>query len=476
MPVNSSRAVRQLGLTLDRLFGNPRVGSVIWGVDIRSLDRDESLYSLNARALLVPASTMKIATLAAAAERLSWDFRYETELLTSTPVDDGVLAGDLIIRGTGDPTINVDTRPGNSLFDQWARELRAMGIQRIGGRIIGDDDALDGGDTDPGLGAGWSWDDLGLGFAAPAGALQYHENVVQLKLSPGPREGMPGTVLVDDRVPGLRLVNEMMTVSQDGALVVRLLRPPGLSALVVTGTIPAGTAPIQRTAAVDNPTIFFVRALRETLEREGIAVVGDAVDIDDLATSAHDEFQGKLRRLAAHQSVPLSALAVDMMKRSQNLYAETVLRTLGARTGGVATSGPQAVADILASWNIGKEQAIVADGSGLSRYNCLTAGALVQILRRMHADPRHATYFRATLPVAGRDGTLSGRMMGTAAEGNAQAKTGSMTQVRTLSGYVETLDGEQLAFAILANNFHVPPAEVVSIIDSAVDTLATFSR
>jgi D-alanyl-D-alanine carboxypeptidase/D-alanyl-D-alanine-endopeptidase (penicillin-binding protein 4) len=134
------------------------------------------------------------------------------------------------------------------------------------------------------------------------------------------------------------------------------------------------------------------------------------------------------------------------------------------------------VGEVLAAWGVDGRGAVVADGSGLSRYTYLTAGTLVEVLARMYRNPDHRARIMAALPVAGRDGTLRRRLVGTAAEGVARAKTGSMRRVRALAGYVETADGESLAFAMLANNFSAPAAEVTRVIDEAVATLAAFSR
>ena len=150
-----------LNATLDAIFGDPALGPILWSIEVRALDRDATLYARNASFLLTPASTMKLVTLAAAAERLGWDHRFETTLSATGPIRNGILEGDLVVRGTGDPTINM---PGSAnLFRGWAEELRARDVRRIAGRIVGDDDAFDGGagrGGGPGLGAGWAWDDL----------------------------------------------------------------------------------------------------------------------------------------------------------------------------------------------------------------------------------------------------------------------------------------------------------------------------
>jgi len=165
-----------------------------------------------------------------------------------------------------------------------------------------------------------------------------------------------------------------------------------------------------------------------------------------------------------------------MLKQSKNLYAESLVRHLGVATGSAAHAGRSVVGDVLAAWGIDRRGAVVADGSGLSRYTYLTAHTLVEVLARMYRDPDHRVRMMAALPVAGRDGTLRRRLVGTAAEGIVHAKTGAMGRVRALAGYVETPGGEPLAFAVLANNFSAPAAEVTRVIDAAVAALAAFSR
>ena len=145
-----------------------------WGVVVRSLESGELLYELNAHKLMMPASNMKIVTLAGAAHTLKWDYRFSTTLETSAPVEGGVLQGDLYIRGGGDPTINTRNGRGAAVFAEWIAALRANGIAQINGRIVGDDQLFD----DEGLGGGWAWDYLEAGYAAPVGALQDRKSVV----------------------------------------------------------------------------------------------------------------------------------------------------------------------------------------------------------------------------------------------------------------------------------------------------------
>jgi D-alanyl-D-alanine carboxypeptidase/D-alanyl-D-alanine-endopeptidase (penicillin-binding protein 4) len=182
--------------------------------------------------------------------------------------------------------------------------------------------------------------------------------------------------------------------------------------------------------------------------------------------------------ILTHHSPPLSTVAEPMMKLSQNMFAETLLKTLGGRASGVGSvdAGRAAVDGTLRAWGIPSGDVQMTDGSGLSRYNLITPEAQVAVLRHVYADDRLREPFERALPVAGVDGTLSRRMKGTAAEGNARAKTGSLSNARAVAGFVRTADGEPLAFSIIANNYAVPVDVIDSATDAIIVALAGFTR
>lgn len=462
-----------LRLDLSAIFSAPEFDRATWGVSMRSIDRDEVLFDLNATKLMMPASNMKILTLAAVAERLGWDYTFETTVMTAAPVEDGILKGDLIVVGSGDPTIGdraADAENGH-LFDEWADELSGLGIRRIDGRLIGDDSAFD----DERVAAGWLWDDLAFSYAAPIGALTYDSNAVELVVRPGAAAGESAELTVRPADGGLIVENHVVTSPAGGAFSLDLQRGPGTTRLIARGAVPAATPEFARTVSVDNPTDFFLAALQRTLAAHGITVTGGALDIDTLAAPPD---RSKCRVLLSHRSAPLSALAVPMMKLSFNLYADTLLKVLGASSArpGTLQDGRQVEGEVLRSWEISPDDVVLSDGSGLSRYNSVAADTIVSVLQHVARDSRHAASFEATLPVAGRDGTLENRMKGTSAEGNARAKTGSMTGVRALSGYVRSKDGEQLAFSIVINGSNLPSARIDAAVDRAIERLADFTR
>jgi D-alanyl-D-alanine carboxypeptidase/D-alanyl-D-alanine-endopeptidase (penicillin-binding protein 4) len=220
--------------------------------------------------------------------------------------------------------------------------------------------------------------------------------------------------------------------------------------------------------------VYFGNHLRGVLIASGINVAGAAVDIDDISDAPP---RASERVLAAHRSAPLSELAQPMMRLSQNLYAETLLKALGAWAGTPSTAGGIAAArNVLDLWNIPPSALQQSDGSGLSPYNLASASALARILEHVSQDRKLRGAFVEALPAAGREGTLENRMKGTPAQGNVRAKTGSLSNARSLSGYVTTADGEPLVFSLIGNNFGVPPENIDRAIDAVVVRLARFSR
>src|SRR3954463_9938200 len=455
---------------IDAVLANPALAHGYWGVLVKSLKTDETLYALNAGKLMMPASNMKIVTLAAAAEKLGWEFRYDTTLTAAGTIENGTLQGDLIVVGSGDPSLVTADGMADRVFADWAGQLKQRGIRAISGRVIGDDNRVE----EPSLGMGWMWDDVPTEDSTSVGALQFNENALRVTVSPGPAPGDSAGVSLSVGTSGLTIVNAVTTGAAGTATSVDMHRLPGSTRLALHGAIAVGAAPSILAVSVDNPTQFFANALRAALIANGIDVRGPAVDIDEVS----DAPASRGTPIVSYRSPPLSALAVRLMKISQNLYAESFLKSLAAAPGVVPTAaaGWTAARLIFESWGVPAGSLIQRDGSGLTRYDFVTPEALVAILTHVDRDPRLKGPFDASLPIAGRDGTLANRMKGTPAEGNARAKTGSMTAVRGTSGYVTSADGEPLVFSILVNGYDSPGSAITSAEDAIIVHLATFHR
>jgi serine-type D-Ala-D-Ala carboxypeptidase/endopeptidase (penicillin-binding protein 4) len=416
----------------------------------------------------MPASNMKLVTLAVAADRLGWGFQYDTRLEAVGRTDNGALEGDLVVTGGGDPSITGQDFGPAPLFAEWADAVTRAGIRRVNGRIIGDDRLFDR----QGVAPGWSWDYLTASYAAPSGALSYNENAIVVRVMPGRAAGTAATIDAAPAGHGLTILNQVTTGPADSGARVELSRPPGGLTLTVTGSVPLGGPAVVRGAAVDDPTRFFVEALRLALADHGIAVRDGVGTIDDLPTAPPES----RRVIATRTSAPLSALAGYFLKVSQNFYADMLLKTIGRAAGrpGSVAEGVRVVRQTIAAWGVAPDEIVMNDGSGLSRYDYLTADAVVAVLRHVWQDARLRGPFVSALPVAGRDGTLDTRMRGTILDDRVEAKTGTLANVRSLSGYLETTTGKHVVFAILANNFIAPAGEVDAIVERVLSAVASY--
>jgi D-alanyl-D-alanine carboxypeptidase/D-alanyl-D-alanine-endopeptidase (penicillin-binding protein 4) len=444
----------------------PGVQRATWGIVVQSLATRERLFELNPRSLLVPASAAKLVAVATAVDAVGWDYRFVTTLRATGPVSDGVLHGDLLVVGAGDPALG--GRAGDEL-STWVTGLTSAGVHRVDGRIVGVDDAFE----EPRPGFGWSWDDLGYATGAIFGALNLAENRMPVVVTPGVAAGAPTSVGVDADTPTDAVINRSVTGAAGSDQLLWPEMRPGDEYLTIAGSIPVGASPAELSVAVGNPTTRVVRALKRRLVAAGVEVGGDAVDGDDLATAVNVE---DAQVLYTYRSHPLSAIATAMLKDSINLYGEAVERLNAA--GPRPFTNDQALEGMrrrLLAWGVPADGVQLVDGSGLSRRDVLSAETLLVVLERMY-DPTLASPWMAALPVAGVDGTLAGRLKGTPAEGNVRAKTGTMSNVRALAGYVKGRDGVPMAFAIILDNFEGAPAQAVAAIDAIAVRLAAYAR
>jgi len=458
--------VAALAAEVDSVLAEPAFARATWGVAIQSLDNGQVLYRRDAERLFLPASNLKLLTAAAALVRLGADFRYRTPVLARGPRRADTLAGDLVVVGRGDPSLAVDAATGAdplAPLRPWADSLRQRGIRVVRGRVLGDAALFTGAP----LGPGWAWDDLDADYAAPVGALQLDESVAWIQAAPGAASGQPVVAALMPASAPLRLTDAATTAPADsGIQALTWSRAPFGDSVVLAGRVSAGRPPVRLPVSVPDPARYFLAGLRQALGDSGMVVLDQATTPDSAADT-----------LFTWQSPSLDSVLVLFLKPSQNQIGETLLRTLGAQVKGVGSmdSGRVAVREVLTGFGVPPDAYALADGSGLSRYNYVTPDAVARVLEAMYRRPEFASFY-AALPVAGVDGTLAERLKGTRAAGNARAKTGSLTSVRSLSGYVRTADGEMLAFVLLANGFTVPQRVVDAAQDRIVERLANYSR
>jgi serine-type D-Ala-D-Ala carboxypeptidase/endopeptidase (penicillin-binding protein 4) len=454
---------------LDRLFSDPRLAQAQINAEVFSLDRSEILYEKNPQQLFIPASTNKIITAAVALMRLGSEYRFETRVFAEGPIENGTLKGNLVVVGSGDPSQSAKFNTGDpfAVFRSWAGKLKEKGVQTISGAIIGNDGSF----GMSGLGLGWEWNDLAYAYAAPAGALQFNDNTVELQIFPGKAQGNPAEIRASPLENYLKISNQVATVPGGGPAKIQIDNGDTDETITISGTVPAKGPAVLQTVAVRRPTHFYIAALQSTLSVEGIRV-----NKASTAKGAVYDTQS-LSLLWIHTSPPLSEIVKYLLKNSQNLYAETLVRALGMslRGEGSIAKGKEIIEETLGQIGITAGSYFFADGSGLSRLNLESADSFVRLLRFLKQD-RIFQIFYDSLPIAGIDGTLAARMKKTKAEDKVRAKTGTMSNVSSIAGYVKTADGEMLAFSIAVNNALSAREVAESIQDRVLENLASFSR
>lgn len=476
-------ALRRIWGELDRLVDAPGWSRATWGVLAVSLDHGDTLYARNAFEPLVPASNAKLLTTSAALHYLGPDFRYRTFVLTDGEIEGGVLYGDLILYGTGDPTLSDRFYPRRTaVYESFADQLRALGIHEVDGRVLGDGTFFSGSM----IGAGWNPADLNDWFAAPISALAYNENVVTLRVEPGAAVGWP--VVVNTIPEGMRLpiMNTATTVAGRPSSRFGIGRDDPRNPIVLEGELARGSADVWRRITVGDPIGYAADGLRRVLETAGIRVRGGAGPVrftNDspltgarIAAPALDE-DAAPRVLATHESVPLVDILTVINKESHNLYAEAVFRTLGRVVVGDGSfeGGARAIERFLSSEvGISTEGFALLDGSGLSRESRVRASDFVALLG-YNAESDYWDDFWETLPEAGNRRELQ-RMYRTDAAGNLRAKTGTLNNVSALSGVVRGAAGERIAFSIISNDVPSEYAAKSRVEDRIGSRLAAFSR
>jgi D-alanyl-D-alanine carboxypeptidase/D-alanyl-D-alanine-endopeptidase (penicillin-binding protein 4) len=438
-------AADDLTATLDRILADPRLAGVTVGLDVRDTADGAVLYSRDAGQRLVPASNNKILTSVAALEVLGVGHRFHTRVLATGRQRGPVLTGDLYLRGGGDPTmLSAD-------YDALAARVAAAGIRRVTGRLVADDSWFDA----TRLGRDWTVDDEPQSYAAPISALtvapdtDYDPGAVVVEARPGAAAGQPAALSVVPAVGDVTLVNRAVTGPAGTANSLSFTREHGTDRFVVTGSTPVGAAVSRDYMAVWNPTSYAATLFREALRRHGVQVS---------ASTGYGVTPAGAATLAERSSMTLGELLVPFLKLSNNMHAEVLLKAMGRAVSGQGTwtAGLAAASAALSALGVDMTVQRQVDGSGLSRQDLLTNRQISALLLAVRVEPWFPVWYEA-LPVAGVTdrmvgGTLRSRMVGTPAAGNVHAKTGTLTGVSALSGYVTDATGRRLVFSMINNN------------------------
>lgn len=478
----SSAEAVALASDLSSIIRIPGWSNDKWGVMVVSVDHGDTLFAHQPDVALAPASNLKLFTSAGALYYLGPQYRYGTYLATAAPIENGVLRGDLHLYGTGDPTLS--DRIGDGGLEVWrafADTLAMLGVREVQGDVVGDGSYFEG----SGTGAGWQTSYINAWYAAPAGALSFNENIVTLRVSPADQAGWRPNVQTVPGSDGVAIVNLATTVAGGGGRI-QVTRAAYDGPIVIRGEIGTGAGDHWSGVPVPDPARFAAAAFRDVLAEAGIRVTGGVRSIHDPAQSVFGQQKvfspayatGPTPRVVAvHQSPPLVEILTVVNKRSHNMYAEQVLRTVGRVVSGSGSveGGEHAVMSLMER-ELGAppaaEELSMQDGSGLSVLDRVTPRTVVELLAAMAHTPMFETYL-ATLPESGERGLR--RMGGTQAQGNLRAKTGTINNVSALSGYVTAANGERLAFSIISNG--VPSTWRAKRVEDQIGArLAAFTR
>ncbi len=446
-----------------------------WHLTVKNLETNELLVEQHSHRAAIPASVVKVLTSAAALELLGPDFQYETALTATAPRSGDTVPGDLILHGSGDPSLG-SVASSEDVLANWANGLYHAGVRHVEGRVIGDDTRFD----EPAMAPGWSWDDRSYAYAAQSSALSYRQNVVDVEVEAPSHLARPRVTWRPENTSYITVSSNLERVSAGHSIWRSFTRRPGQNVIEVRGRIPAGRS-TEFSVTVDNPTLFTATLFDEALQRNGITTGDFPALMRDVPPPATQD------TLTTVYSPPLYELVKTMNQDSNNLYAEQIMHTLGAYAHGDslrAVSGTRArgirlTEGVLQRAGVSPSNIRLVDGSGLSRYNLISTGAVVDLLVYMwnHPDPEVRQAFWASLPVGGQSGTLRNRFQrATVARGNVRAKTGTLSNTSALAGYVTSLDGTPLAFAIIINNHVGSTRPLRAAQDHIVNILAQYPR
>ena len=444
----------KLKTELSSLFNSDEAKQIFWGVRVARLKDDHEIFSINKNKRFRPASNMKVVIAAAALKALNSEYQFETKLFMDSN-------GNLVVVGSGDPTFTI------SHFKEWVDDLKKHNINRITGDIIGIDSIFD----DQKTGLLWSWDDLSNCYSAQISGLQINGNCVQLKITPGMKRSLanvqkqPYTFYVD-------VLNNARTTGDRTNL--RFKRQEDSNKIFIDGVINQASGGISKWVSVNNPTLYFSTLLYEYLKASGFIINGRPSDARDTGYVLN---RSNAYQISVAKSPPLKSIINDFLKHSINLYGESILKSLGFIyfNEGTTYNGRLAVNLILKQYALPEDVLFIADGSGLSMLNLISPEYMTTLLYSISKSYFSRTFFDA-LSTSGMDGTLRKRLDSSELKGNVHAKTGYIRNSRTLSGYIDTVGGDRLAFAIFANNYDNRLDRAESVINKACSLMRKYGE
>ena len=432
----------------------------------------KTLKEYNSELALIPASTMKIITTSAALGILGKNFSYKTNFYTFQKTDSvsGVSTTHLLIKGSGDPSFNSSYfyNSDSVFFNPIIQKLKAKGIKKINGSIITDASCFDNA-----IPSSWIWGDIGNYFGAGANGLSYHDNKFLLFYNSGALNTNANLESIFPTYFSKKMNIQSSVIcagSEDDAFV---FGDPNGYSRKVTGTIPPNKKHYEVEAQMPEPPLFFLDELYTELKINNLTTNKVKLVMNDLPNYKFSQISEQL--VCTHTSPKLEKIVYYTNTKSNNHYAESLLKTIGAfKTGkqGTTENGISAVANYWESRGVDVSGLNMADGSGLSRANTITTKIQATILSKIYRDTVIYSAFNASLPIAGKNGSMTNLCRGTCAENNMRAKTGYINRARGYCGYVKTKSGKDIAFSVIFNNYDCTPKEMKLKIEKLLVAIA----
>ncbi len=467
VPTVSFAKVKEEGVSsfrksIIKILSNPCLQKNNYGVKIYSLDRAETLYEVRSDQLFIPASNAKILTTAVALKYLGHNYRFYTRLYTDGVLENSTLAGNLYIKGSGDPKLVTE--------QLWllVNELRNLPIKKIEGNIIGDDSFFD----EKKRLKTWVKNPGAQAYEAPLGALSFNFNTIKVYVAPGKMIGDRPIIVIEPNNKYIKIENNAYTLKPGirNRLIVNRIDKKNHDLINVSGGINLGQPRAQYFLNITNPTQYTLNVLKSYIKLAGIKFNGK-LQMGNLPENAVEIY--------SHESEPLALALRGLNKFSNNFIAEQIVKTIGAEHFGQPGStkkGLDVFKEYLKELGIEPNKYVVFDGSGLSRQNRLSPKILVDILRNVKNDLTVYPEFIAALGIMGVDGNVKDRMRKVESPGKARVKTGTLNFVSTLSGFFESKEGELFAFSILMNDLKCSNGRAKKIQDQIIKKGLNFRR